>query len=501
MSARVLLIAADSVEPDLIREWAADGTLPGFARLYAEGAFGPLTNGVPGLPGSAWPEVNTGLAGSKNGIYFPPHQFMEGESEARRVRPDEIDGESFHWNIAAAARLRVAAIDQIHTVPVHESAALQLTDWGAHDRLYQPASSPPELLAEVDARHGPYPIDSCDVFHGGTNAGYARLTDQLLIAAERKTNLLVDIIGRNDWDIFSASFGEAHCAGHQMWHLMEPSHPRHRRDAPHELHTAIQRVYQAVDHGIQRTIDAAGDDAAVIVVAAKGMGKEVGGGQLIPEVLHRLGLGAPLSLRRRLWSRVPAPLRSKLLGTIPNSVRQGSAVGRLPGFESGASAVSLTNDQDIGIRFGLIGRDHEGTIPPSVFEEVRGEVCEELRNLRLPVSGEPIVDAIIIADSHWDSGRVYTIPDVLVSFRKDIGLIEACESTRVGTVRGRLGSRTGNHNGHNALWVTGPEIGPSTNLGAVRTVDVPATLLALVNAAPPHKTDGRPIAALVNPAS
>ena len=97
----------------------------------------------------------------------------------------------------------------------------------------------------------------------------------------------------------------------------------------------------------------------------------------------------------------------------------------MPGLESGASAVSLPNDQDIGIRFGLIGRDPEGTIPPSVFEEVRGEVCEELRNLRLPVSGEPIVDAIIIADSNWDSGRVYTIPDVLVSFRKDIGLIEA----------------------------------------------------------------------------
>jgi predicted AlkP superfamily phosphohydrolase/phosphomutase len=501
MTARYLMIAADSMEPDLLREWSGDGTLPGFAHLYENAAYTELVSAVPGLPGASWPEVNSGLAGSKHGVYFPPHQYCEGEIEPRRLRPDELAPERFYWNIAADHGLAAAAIDQIHTAPMQSSSASQLVDWGAHDRLHRPSSAPPELLAEVDETYGSYPMDDCDGFHGGNSVGYGHLTERLLLGAERKTNLSATLVADRSWDIVSTSFGEGHCAGHQMWHLMDRSHPRHDPSETEDQKNAIKRIYQDIDRGMARTIEAAGDDAVVFVVAAKGMTMLTGGHQLIPEVLHRLGLGAPLAVRRRLWSRVPSSVRSRLLRTIPGSVRNRAAVGQSPGFDPGASAVSSLNDQDVGIRFSIRGRDPHGSVSDESVEEIKAQLAEDLRNLMHTESGEPIVENIIFADDDWDPVRAYTIPDVLISFRKDIGLIESCVSPKTGTVRGRVGSRTGNHNGHNALWVLGSNIDSHTHIDGARTVDIPATMLAMADVPLPEWFDGKPIDALLGNAA
>ena len=80
-------------------------------------------------------------------------------------------------------------------------------------------------------------------------------------------------------------------AGHQFWHLHDPADRRHDPEAPIHLKNAMQSVYRAIDDAIGALLRACGRETVVLVVASHGMGPNIGGPQLLPEFLIRLGLG------------------------------------------------------------------------------------------------------------------------------------------------------------------------------------------------------------------
>ena len=65
----MLVLGLDGATFDLIRPWAADGTLPNFARLLEEGAHGPLRSTVPPMTAPAWTSFATGTNPGKHGLY------------------------------------------------------------------------------------------------------------------------------------------------------------------------------------------------------------------------------------------------------------------------------------------------------------------------------------------------------------------------------------------------------------------------------------------------
>ena len=290
MPAKVLVLGLDAAEASLIERWAAASQLPTFADLAARGTVLRLDTPLDTLPEAIWHELHTGLGAGKIGRYYVPGQIHSGEAAPRPIESQEIDPESFFWTQASRAGRRVAALDMVHTVPAPDFNGVQLFEWGLHDRHFSTSSTPPELLAEITRRHGAHPVDSCDA-HGATPAGYRALLDGLKQSAVTKRDILCDLLQRESWDLFAATFAESHCVGHQFWHFLDPGHPRHDPDAPAEFADAIQEVYRGLDQAVGAVIQAAGADARVLVVASHGMGLYVGGYQLLPEVLLRLGLG------------------------------------------------------------------------------------------------------------------------------------------------------------------------------------------------------------------
>ena len=73
--------------------------------------------------------------------------------------------------------------------------------------------------------------------------------DKLLTAIERRTNIALDLMGRDDWDLYLMVYPESHTANHVLWHLGE-QHPLHAPDAG--LSHALLEIYQAIDDGIRR---------------------------------------------------------------------------------------------------------------------------------------------------------------------------------------------------------------------------------------------------------
>jgi hypothetical protein len=144
--------------------------------------------------------------------------------------------------------------------------------------------------------------------------------DRLVRGASIKGRLTRSLLARGGWDPFVQVFTEAHCAGHQCWHLHDTGHPGHDGQLAAAVGDPLLRVYQAVDTAIGEIVEEAGA-ATVVLVAAHGMAYQYGAQVLLPEILFRLDAAArPLEteaqpgrgrvLARRAWHALPAWARS-----------------------------------------------------------------------------------------------------------------------------------------------------------------------------------------------
>ena len=509
MPARVIVIGLDAAEANLLERWAAEGKLPTFARLVRDGGGFSLVNCLETLPGAIWPEIATGISCGKIPLYYHPRQLHTGEGRVRPVLAEEVDPEDYYWTLASRRGRRVAVIDPVQSVRAPEFNGIQLFEWGLHDRNFEIATDPPGLLEELRARHGDHPIRSCDL-HGRKRSGYERLLDGLLAGVARKTDLLLDLLSRENWDLFVATYGETHCVGHQFWHFLDPTHGWHDAAAPAHLRSAIRSVYQAVDKGLGALIESAGRDALFLVFASHGMGPYTGGPQLLSEVLVRLGMGsgagAGNSGIRRLQTRVShaprliQPALKRLAGTGVIKNLQAWSGSLLDPLESPLTrAVALRNNRCGAIRLNLKDREPFGRVcPGAAAQALMAELRAELVALRNPASGQPIVTKVTTATEVFGPEHHPDVPDLMVVFRNDLGPIEACYSPRVGLVEVPIFHpnvpRSGDHTPVSRLWTFGRGVAAGRRLQDANVLDIAPTVLNLLDVPVPRRLDGSPLA-------
>lgn len=494
MPARVLVIGLDSAEPTLLDRWTAEGKLPAIAALYEQGAAYRLDNCWNTLPTAIWPELTYGRSPEKVGLFYPPGQLRTGEAAPRPLLTEEVDPNGF-WTIASDAGQRVAVVDLPWTAPPKELNGIFLGEWGAHDRWFGTGSFPGALADEIRERHGEYPVGSCDDDYGPSLADRARLAANLLEAVDHEIRLFLDLLGREDWDLFACAFGQFQCVGHQLWGFMEADD-----DVPDSLRTAMFEVFSRVDKGVAALREAAGPAAVSVVFASHGMGPLRGGQQLLSEVLVRLGAGSGKGSAARLRSRLPIGLRTTIRHLTPAALRRRlqEAAGSLPVPLASATtrAVALPADVNGHIRLNLKGREPNGSVEPGAEAEAElSNLRRELRELKDPASGEPIVREVVSAEEAFGADRHPDLPDLMVNFRADLGTIEACVSDRVGLVKvpHRIVNRRGDHTPEARLWLVGPGIRPTTSPGSAHALDVAPTVLSLLGVPIPSELDGRPL--------
>lgn len=502
MPARVIVIGLDAAEATLVEQLSAEGRLPTFARIAAEGSVARLGNSLESLPGAIWPELTTGRSGGKLGHFFHPLQLHTGETRLRKIEADEVDTSDYYWTIASRQGRRVAVVDQPQTVLTPEVNGIHLLEWGLHDRNFKTQSHPPELLDDLRAQYGDHPVDFCDSLHGGTQAGFERLAGLLLEGLEKKEALLLDLLGREDWDLFTCAFSETHCIGHQLWHFFEASEAGDT-SVPKRLAEAIPAVYQRVDEAVGRLLESAGEDATALILLSHGMGPRIGGPQLLPELLVRLGAGSGRGRLASVRSRLPVGLRVALRRLVPGRSRERlrEVAGSLPWpLESSSTrAIAVPNNRVGGIRLNLRGREPYGCIEPGAeADSVLAELRQALLELEDPASGERVVDHVVTAEEAFGAERHPDVPDLMVVFRTDLGRIESFRSSRVGVLSAPANTpdlpRTGDHTVESRLWAIGPDIPPGGELPAgANVLDIAPTVLALLDVPVPDSLDGRPL--------
>ena len=508
---RLVLLGIDAADSRVVRQWAGEGRLPTLADLLASGVVAPVETPVAVLEGGTWPTLLTSSSPATHGM-FSYQNLKPGTYDVElAMHADRLPVPPFWTHMSQAGR-RVAVIDVPFARPLQELNGIQITNWGSHDSWSWARSSfPPALIQDVVGRFGDHPIAQCDA-PDRSPADYEALRAGLLEGVDRKVRLLRHFLGVEDWDFFFGVFSESHCAGHQLWHLMDPHHPQHDPTAPPTLRSAMLDVYRAIDTGLGTLLRDLPPDVHVLVLLSHGMGPFYAGAHLLDTVLERLGLSGSVAAAASSPGRDSYAIRGirgvlwNLRHLVPRRARQ-LLKARVPGVPStlwdwthdhpnlwtpGMRAFTVPSHNMTGaIRINVVGRELAGVVAAGrEYEELCDDLISALRELENPDTGRPAVQWVTRARDLFEGPRLADMPDLFVEWDHSTP-IHAVRSPRIGTVHGVfLGPRSGDHRKEGLLLGRGPRFRQG-EVGGLRTQDIAPTLLDFLGVPSPSGYEGR----------
>jgi predicted AlkP superfamily phosphohydrolase/phosphomutase len=487
---KVLVLAIDAGDPELILEWSRDGSLPNLRGLLERGMWGLTVNPEGLFVGAVWPCFWTGLSPARHGRYAY-RQLRPGSYEFFVPTPSDTRGRAF-WETLSEQGRRVAIIDVPKTSPASRLNGIQLVDWGTHDPELGFVTLPLSLATDLESRFGPHPVPTCDA-KGRSASEFTALRDGLVRGAALKARMAAHLLAQGPWDLFVSVFAESHCAGHQFWHVHDPTHPRHDPDLARALGDPIRDVYAAIDAGIGSLLAQAGDDTTVLVLASHGMGPHYDGSYLLDRILAaRERAEVPTRTRttaRALewgWERVPRPIRQLLRPLRTRTKRRlGEAVVE-PDRTSKRCFGAPNNDVYGAIRVNLVGREPHGRVRPGEeYERFCAELERDLLALVNVDTGLPLVKQVLKTAEVYPDAPVDHLPDLMIEWNRGAP-ISNIYSPKTGTIRGEYrGNRTGDHKPRGLLVAAGPALGPGRFADPVDVRQLAPTIAALLGAALP----------------
>ncbi|MGQ4650674.1 alkaline phosphatase family protein [Lyngbya aestuarii] len=544
MKTPVIAIGLDAAEPSVLEKWMSQGYLKNMCRLREQGTYGRLKNFEAFSAETPWTTFATGCQPQKTG-YWSPLKLREGSYQVEtRAAYEYAEYPPFY---ALGEGYRVAAFDlpQVRLTPKVNGP--QVAAWGAHSPQVPSESLPASLFQELVDKHGVHP---------GLHKDYAvcldlkttcHLQQVLETGISRRSAICQDLLTREPWDLFLTVFGEAHAAGHNFWQLSQADHPLYEMLSPQVSSDPMLAVFQAIDQAIGEILAKAPKDARVVIFSAHGMGPntmDLPSTTFLPEFLYRLSfpgkfglangeLGTPLEppitkmkwnyWERHLWGTKydPNPIRRFLRRETPTRLFQLIE----PFLESSQkpdliSPFKLSKQTDVVpfqpanwytplwpymkafalpsfaegyIRINLQGREPQGIVPQSEYNAFCDELIEKLRALKDARTGIPMAkDIIRTRQFPTDNDPKLPDADLVIVWQEEYAtdVVESPELGRIGPVPHY---RSGSHRPEGFLIASGLGVASNVNLPTGHALDIPPTILKLMDVPIPKHLEGKPL--------
>ncbi|MBK7519537.1 MAG: alkaline phosphatase family protein [Gammaproteobacteria bacterium] len=493
---RLALIGFDGMDATLVRQWAASGHLPEFARLLDSSGWCQFDIAPEYSSGMVWPTINTGLPPAVHNANFGS-RLVEGSYSLRPRKQGDIRGAPF-WRELAAQGRRLLIMDVPFCRVDPNYRGLQLAGWGGHEWSARRESWPTGLLAEIDREFGPYPIAQTidDAWEKG---GAGELIGGLLEGIERRTKIIERLSGTHDWEFLYTVFHEAHSAGHCLWHLGDPHHPRFSAEESATHGNGLLRIYQALDTALGCLLRGPARDVPLAVMLSHGMGPNYNGNHLLPGFLARFDrhyFGAsraqmPVNRLNWLWestiAKLPPRIRYHARLRLPMYLRQWLSSKRRQNTQQWRSSAAFALpglDGFSALRVNLRGREPQGMVAPGTeYDDYLASLCTEIHTWTTGVGGHKAVASVHRAAHGSAALALGPAPDLMIWWSKE-GPIEVLDSPALGTVSGASAeTRSGEHVMHSLLLLRSPGIAKGACLlPRIDLVDVAPTLLELAGA-------------------
>jgi predicted AlkP superfamily phosphohydrolase/phosphomutase len=493
---RVVVIGFDAMDAGLARRLADEGRMPVLAGLFEQAAWAPTRNPEGLVVGGIWPSFATARWPGGHGFYCF-RQVVNGTYEVRRFTPSDIEPPPL-WQVLSDQGRRCCVVDAPLTRPVEAIGGVHVVDWGSHDRMLEPSAWPASAAATLLADHGPHPVlGACDGYtRRGDHEGLARA---LARGAERKTDLNLELLAREPWDLFLTVYSESHCAGHQFWGLHDPSWPGHDRQVRERLGDPLEATYQALDAQLGRMVAAVDPADTLVVLMSHGVGAHYDGDHLFAEIVRRLDDASGRASRARRWSERARRGVRRLQRDLARRRRPDDPdlFGRVSVDGSRRFFPVPNNELYAAVRLNVAGREPRGRIQPGADLDGWNDWLEaRLLELADADTGRPLVRRVLRVDDLFPGPRRDNLPDLLVDWHRDAPVTSAASPT-IGEVRGRYdGVRSGDHRPGGLVLVRDPGVAPGPRDRLVDVVDLAPTIAARLGTSLPD-VDGAPAADLL----
>src|SRR5512136_588404 len=504
---KAVIIGLDGATWTLLRPWIDQGQLPHLARLVHEGASGPLTTTIPPVSASAWVSFATGCNPGKHGSFdfvFPrPNAYDIG------VVNVNVRGMPPFWQGIEAAGGQVGLASVPITYPPQPIQGWTVCGFLVpnEEAAY---TQPPELKQQIKAAGLAWPLHE---FEGNRSHDPRKFLQDMRYFDESRTRVVTWLMKTRPWDLVSFVVKTTDTTQHEVWHLLDPQHPRHDAEMAARVKDDIVAYFQAMDACVGQLVEAAGPETTVVVMSDHGGGpfeKFFHVNNWLASQGYLKFKRTPLSLvKRALFALGFTPITAlKIvnglgLGRLRKNVKRGRGRGGLGQLFLSLRDVDWARTQAFSIgNFGQIYINTKGSRPQGIvepgaqYDAVRERIIQQALALRDPESGDAASrDAVIHAaykrEELYHGQRLNHAPDIIlhtnrskyVSFgHADFGSNKLIEPS--------IG-QTGHHTMEGIVILRGADIPAGTRIEGANIIDIAPTVLALMSLPIPSEMDGR----------
>ncbi len=419
---RLLIIAADAGSASLFRRWSAGGELPNFRAMMSAGQWRTVETPHALEAGAVWPAFHTGLLPGRQPQYDGMRGFIPHDYSVRCYEPGEAPPTV--WQQLSRQGVRCLLVDPpcMHLDPsIHGTMVI---DWGSHSpangRTFRFRTRPAEVAEEILTVVGraPAATDPCDRMSPETLEDHEHFRDLCVRRIGQKGKLAAHLLVTRPWQLALVACSDLHCAGHHLWHVNDPSHPRYSARLQSALGDPLRDCYRAFDRALGTILTSLDGDTTVLLYGSLGIGPAYGGAGLLDRMLLRLDRHRTRSARRlpavgpQLGDRLPVRLRERLAALLHE---RGRAAGpRLPASAGRRFFEVHTHGAGSGIRLNLKGREGRGTVEPEEAEGLVTYLIAELGKVVDARTGEPAIEEVLVAGDRYRGPHANGLPDLLV---------------------------------------------------------------------------------------
>ncbi|HKY03424.1 MAG TPA: alkaline phosphatase family protein, partial [Blastocatellia bacterium] len=474
------------------------------ARLIGNGARASLRTTFPPITAVAWSSFMTGKNPGKHGIFEFTRKGRDSQRELA-VNASFREGQAI-WDLLGAAGKRVIVHNFPCTYPPAPVNGVLIADFmtprGRRDFTY-----PQSILEEIESEFGPYRLHLSQTYTGG---GAEAVIDELFDELEYKARVAPYLMERYDWDGFFQYFWGTDRIQHELWHLIDETHPRHDHQESERFRGRVFDYFKRTDEVIGSLVDLAGDESLVCIASDHGFGPahkycsfniwllEEGFLKLKGDALTRLkkfcfDLGLTPEAAFKMVKRLPLgglrPARgvsnqagaSKLLGTLFLSF----------GDVDWERTVAFSKGNYGQIYVNLKGREPFGSVEPERYDSVCDAITDRLRAIVVPETGRPLIGEVFRREQIYNGPRVSDAPDIAF-LPADMSYLPLgnADFTSNRFIVDAFGI-SGCHRMDGILTLTGGPVKKGFDAGVAQIYDVAPTLLYLMGHVVPDDMDGR----------
>jgi len=288
---RVIVLGLDGIDPRVVELLVAEGRMPAFARLQAEGAFGPLQADLPLVSPVLWTTIATGRRPADHGI----SSFKEAGDVAGAKQPvtSTMRRVQALWNIASEAGRRVAVVGWWATWPPETVNGAVVSDRTCYHLLFEKGQQgqlairdavyPPglaERIAPMIRRPSDIGEEEAGRFITVPAEELARpfdFADDLshfrwaLASATSYSAIGEDLWGSERPDLLMVYIEATDSTSHLFGHLFKAEGLQGElAEQQTRYGRAVEEMYVWADELLGRLMAAAGDDTTLVVVSDHG---------------------------------------------------------------------------------------------------------------------------------------------------------------------------------------------------------------------------------------